>query len=99
MVPAAPSTRARKLLIRESRSGKRSYILRPALPLREGRICRAQRQQIRGGVTTLGSSPGKVVTPPRKSLPLRVSDLSALPQGEGWAPSLPSTHQPPTGWG
>jgi hypothetical protein len=25
-----------------------------------------------------------VVTPPRKSQPLRASDLSALPQGEGW---------------
>ena len=25
-----------------------------------------------------------MVTPPRKSLPLRASDLSALPQGEGW---------------
>src|SRR3984893_6574218 len=32
-----------------------------------------------------GGSHGEVVTPPRKSLPLRASDLSALPQGEGWA--------------
>ena len=31
------------------------------------------------------SRDGEVVTPPRKSLPLRAIDLSALPQGEGWA--------------
>src|SRR5258708_12781802 len=39
-----------------------------------------------------GSSHGEVVTPPRKSLSLRASDLSALPQGEGWpfvAPASP----------
>src|SRR5690348_1816290 len=57
----------------------------PSPPLPTGQFAEAEgRQQIRGGVTTLEGSRGEVATPPRKSLPLRVSDLSALPQGEGW---------------
>src|SRR5579871_6206367 len=32
----------------------------------------------------LGNRNSEVATPPRKSLPLRASDLSALPQAEGW---------------
>jgi hypothetical protein len=32
-----------------------------------------------------GKSRGDVVTPPRKSLPLAVSHVPALPQGPGWA--------------
>src|SRR6202521_2649909 len=56
----------------------------PALPLREGRHSPSRKRQRMRGVTTPGSFLGEVVPPPRKSLPLRGIDLSALPQGEGW---------------
>src|SRR5262249_6596999 len=52
-------------------------------------------QQIRGGVATLAVQLGEVVTPPRKSRSLRARDLSALPQGEGWALSLQLRVSPP----
>jgi hypothetical protein len=73
------STRFRRRLMREPQTRRQPSPCGRA-DIRGGRSPTANSGRGRHAV----SSRDHVATPPRKSLPLRVSDLSALPQGEGW---------------